>query len=345
MTKCNFCFDDLEQGLPPACVAACPLRVLNYEETTGARSKELRLWDIPAEEHPYPLPNDSHTQPRLAIKPHAAMNVRESKSVANLEEIRPRIPSKWEEGPLILFTLLAQTAVGGFWALLWMFPRLWISAEQRTTLLQLLPLLLVGGCLGAGMLASLAHLGTKQRAWRALGNLRKSWLSREVLFNGLFGMSWLSTLASVLWQHGILEWMGLTATLGLGLIYSMSRVYRLHTIPAWNTWRTNAVFMGSTLLLGQSLMAVLLPHESKVSSSLLLIVLFMQLFLAYRWLTRYPFYGIRISLIVTAMILTFMSFFLAGTVISLLVLLVVVMEESLGRWSFYQAAHRLFPSA
>ena len=124
MTKCNFCFDQLEQGLPPACVAACPLRVLNYGDLTNLPAptvNEIRLWDAPSETHPFPLPAYSHTQPRLAIKQHAAMTARPEKSLANTEEIQPRPHTRLEDLPLILFTLLGQMAVGGLWAMTWMF--------------------------------------------------------------------------------------------------------------------------------------------------------------------------------------------------------------------------------
>lgn len=342
MTKCNFCFDDLQQGLPPACVAACPMRVLDYRPA-DSEMQEVKLWESPSETHPYPLPPSSHTQPHLAIRPHAAMNTAEEKLVANLEEIRPRAPSNQEEMPLILFTLFSQMAVGGFWAMLWTFPGIWNGMAR----FQPIPQILIGICLAAGMLASLAHLGKKKNAWRALGNLRKSWLSREILFTGLFGAGWLFTAAgNLLWHRSPIEGMALTAAFGLGLIYSMSRVYRLPAIPAWNTRQTNLVFIVSALLLGQSLMRVLSPSGSNLTGSILLVLLLAQLLLMQKPVLRSPLLPLRTGLILAGMILTLSSFLLGGNVwLSSLILLTVLAEAGIGRWAFYRPAQELFVSS
>ena len=350
MTKCNFCFDNLEQGLPPACVAACPMRVLDYEEASTEKSvtNRLALWDAPPEEHPYPLPNYSRTQPRVAIKPHPAMNVTEKKFVANLEEIRPYVPSRWEDAPLILFTLFTQWAVGGFWAMLWTFPLTWALPKHNTGLSHLLPLLVIGACLGIGLLTSLAHLGTKKKAFYALRNLRRSWLSREVLFTVLFGIGWLfATLASLAWQRGTIGVMALTASLGFGLIYSMAQVYRLKAVPAWNTWQTNAGFMVSALLLGQTVMAALLSYISKATGyqliamgSLVLMLLFTQLAFMYKQNFQDPLKYVRIGLILVGVIVTSIGLIASNSDVlwlNLLITVIVLMEEGIGRWLFYRS--------
>ncbi len=64
MTKCDFCLDNLQAGLAPACVAACPLRALDF----GDR-EELEARYGPLEEL-YPLPERGLTDPALVVRPH-----------------------------------------------------------------------------------------------------------------------------------------------------------------------------------------------------------------------------------------------------------------------------------
>src|SRR5512142_2610938 len=57
MTKCDFCYDNLEMGLAPACVSACPLRVLDYAEVDGGRAlsvDQVALWETPPAAYPFP---------------------------------------------------------------------------------------------------------------------------------------------------------------------------------------------------------------------------------------------------------------------------------------------------
>jgi len=215
MTKCDFCADNLAAGKPPACVAACPMRALETRERQDSSP------DVT------PLPVASLTQPALMVKPHhAALRLG---VLGNAEEVSA---PRGSENSLIAFTLLAQLAVGATW-----FRS--VSERYDGRALALITVIML-----IALLASFVHLGQPRHAWRAITNLRTSWLSREVLSAALFLVSLIGVLAT----GGSGIWLA-NAT-GLALIVSMARVYALRTVPEWNHRATTASFFVTTLLLG-----------------------------------------------------------------------------------------------
>ena len=81
MTKCDFCADAIDAGLPPSCVAACPMRALDYGERAEL---EMRYGTAVI----FPLPEALLTEPALVVTPHKnALRMSDKPAViANREE-------------------------------------------------------------------------------------------------------------------------------------------------------------------------------------------------------------------------------------------------------------------
>ena len=340
MTKCNFCFDALEMGQKPACVAACPLRVLDVTTAEEWKSPpEFQpLWAIPSQKFPFPLPSDTHTQPRLAIHVHPGMESSLQKNIANREEIQPPRLGKvfhspaWDELPLVIFTLLTQLSVGMSVCLL---------ALPRIPLALLFSLGLI---FGLGGLASFLHLGRKRNAWRVLVHLRKSWLSREVLLSGLFMAAWALTAGLKVFQMPpFTVW--IMALAGVVLVYCMAQVYRLKTVPQWNSWRTALSFFLSTLVLGGSAVNLFTPSIEWVIIFGLALLVELILALADRSFTGGIGQNIRIALLGIAIMAPFLQILLPsihGIQSSAPMFVLILLEETIARIHFYwQLSHRL----
>ncbi len=159
------------------------------------------------------------------------------------------------EFALIAFTILAQMSVGSFLVLL--VVRYFAQRkgdEKQADELADRALYAIGPVLVLGLAASLLHLGNPLNAYKAVTNFASSWLSREIFFGVLFAVSG-GAYALVQWrkistirERNILA--GITALLGIALVYSMSNVYMLPTRPSWNMVTTPISFFTTTLLLG-----------------------------------------------------------------------------------------------
>ncbi len=336
MTKCDFCNDSIDAGLPPSCVAACPLRVLDYgpTEKLGTLKLSLSLWQLPASEHPFPLPVNSRTEPHLAIKPHPGMNNPLKKTVANREELLPphsfenkRGKTDLHELPLVAFTLLMQAAVG-----------LTVCSLVFSSVPSLV-WLAIGILWSVGGIISFVHLGRKRNAWRAVIHLKKSWLSREVLLAGLFGAAWAMTAGSHwFWKASPNRWP--MVILGLGLIYSMARVYLLRPVPPWNSWRTPLSFFLSAIVLGTLGINLVLPKPGWLITACLALAVELGMLLTAQPSTSHGASRLRIVLLglgITEILLSVFSSQIFGPWQALSLFLIALAAEGVGRWQFYTA--------
>jgi anaerobic dimethyl sulfoxide reductase subunit C (anchor subunit) len=153
-----------------------------------------------------------------------------------------------KDWPLILFTLATQLACGLTLAAT-AFDANASPAEadlMRPLAMAVFPLV------AAGMLLSTAHLGRPLKSWRAVVNLGRSRLSREVILTAVFGLAALAY--SGFW------WMGRTdgrlalgaaaCAAGIAAVMSAAAVYTIPTRPVWNSAWVPASFLGTAVLLG-----------------------------------------------------------------------------------------------
>ncbi|WBA81054.1 DMSO/selenate family reductase complex B subunit [Endozoicomonas sp. GU-1] len=83
MTKCDGCFDRVEQGKQPICIESCPLRALDFGPIEELRAKYGTEADIA------PLPDSSLTEPSLVMKAsrHAKPSGDKTGRIMNTREV------------------------------------------------------------------------------------------------------------------------------------------------------------------------------------------------------------------------------------------------------------------
>ncbi|MUJ28138.1 dimethylsulfoxide reductase [Aliivibrio fischeri] len=151
----------------------------------------------------------------------------------------------WHEWPLILFTVLSQTAVGAFLVLGCVTLSGKLSQDEDARLHR--NMFFIWVLMGLGLIASTMHLGSPLRAFNALNRVGSSWLSNEIFASSLFfaagGFYWLLKVVnkgSDAVKKGLLL---ISMVIGIGFMYAMIKVYLINTVPTWNSIYTPIMFL------------------------------------------------------------------------------------------------------
>lgn len=230
VTKCDLCLPRLESGGLPACVEACPTHAIGVEKVDvaawrgdhwGAEGPNLPPAGLTISTTRIVLPDDMPTE-TMGGGDH---------------RLAPGDPH-W---PLVVMTLLTQAAVGAVAA------TLMAGGGAAGAVVAFLAAVLALG-------ASVFHLGRPVHAAKALRNLRRSWLSREVAYFSAFAAAAFGYAAISLASPsatGPRSALGAGAVaLGLAGVHASARIYMVPARPVWNSHRTPAAFALTAVSLG-----------------------------------------------------------------------------------------------
>jgi len=236
MTKCTFCNDRLREGRDPACAELCPTGALSFahlpvEEITNAAE------GFPA----------SRLRPAIKVLPWRDGLPPQMSGASAAVPLRGSIPRRVSlrtEWPLLAFTFIIASLFGA------------LAAEVAGGVGVSAPIFLATALLGLAL--SGVHIGRKRRAWRSILNVTRSWLSREVLFVGLFVLSGACYLA-VMPGEKLVGWVAIA--MGFAALFSMDMVYRFAVrsrprVPHSASMVLTGPLLAGVLLLNPAFMAV-----------------------------------------------------------------------------------------
>ncbi len=271
--KCDMCSSRLAVGEAPACVQACPNEAIRITKVSPSavtiefreRGKEF-LSGAPV--GGYTLPTTRYTvaasRESAAIQPVDAANGSAALSrdaatrliAADAAHLQPQ-PAHW---PLVIMLVLSQASVGV------------ITLAALLKLVSLPMLLLSFALIAVGLGASIFHLGRPFGAWRAFLNLRRSWMSREIVVFGMFppllmgaiALSFGTPASSPARLFSVLR-AGLDAgapLMGLLGVFCSAMIYSDTQRPLWHWRRSVPLFFGTAVILGAAGAAMIQPSST-----------------------------------------------------------------------------------
>ena len=241
--KCDMCSSRLEAHEAPACVQGCPTSAIRITivDTAEAQARAENDQFLPAS------PDPRHTVPTTRyIRSQPFPN---ETRAANAAIVRPAD----RHTPLVFMLVLTQLSVGLFFTGLMdrIFHAGAVALESSRT-----SSLLALSAAAFGLNIALLHLGKPLYAFRAVLGLKRSWMSREIVVFGLFGVFATAFTfvcggaADTSGAAKILEW--LTVLAGFSGVFCSAMIYVDTQRECWAFARTAPLFVLTTLSLGVS---------------------------------------------------------------------------------------------
>jgi Fe-S-cluster-containing dehydrogenase component/DMSO reductase anchor subunit len=318
VTKCDMCRSRLEAGGTSACVDACPTHAIRIERVDPDEWRaDMTGADAPG------LPSAALTLSTTRIISPRRVGTTVLRDVDD-ETFAP----EHAHLPLVWMTLLAQLAAGATVCAA-------VIGSSRVAAAATLSWVLA-------LTGSLLHLGRPTQAWKAIRNVRSSWLSREILaFTAAVPCSaLLAARPTAVVAFG-------AAVANIAAIVVNARVYRVAPRPAWDTPLTTVRFLASAARLGP-LVAAAMTHRHRVLWMLASITALSVMLVAERanhsrlahrhdrpsrasvWLWSTQF--VRVRLARRAIMVSAIG---VGLVAPWLGLALALASEALGRWMFF----------
>lgn len=217
--KCTFCNSRLLDNKKPACANLCPTGALNF--TIEDIQQQPVQSSIPTFPEPSIIINESVRKQAARVDKTLFKANKTNQINSNPEHSFTSL----KELPLIIFTSIITLLI----ALSISFDIYSISNNLKVILIALL---------SSSMIISVLHLGKKLRFHRAILNLKRSWLSREILFLGIFSIIFLIDMLLTPIPKLVLVTFGLITLLSVDMIYK----------PLQSNWKAN-VHSGQTLII------------------------------------------------------------------------------------------------